>query len=409
MTTANDPIPDADGELPLSGIVVIDLTHIYNGPYATFLMAMAGATVIKIEPRNGEHLRHRAEAASAGVPFAMLNLNKRAVTLDFTKERGRGLLLQMIERADVVAENFAPGVLDRRGLGYEAARSVNPSIIYASGTGYGLSGPNRDYPAMDLTVQAMSGVLATTGEAGQPPVKAGPALADFSGGVHLYGAIATALFQRERTGRGRKLEVSMQEATYASLSSSIGMYFSRPDDGPPQRTGNRHSGRAESPYNVYPTRDGHVAIVGNHDRHFRQILELMGREDLFDDPRFLGLRARADHMDDVDELVGSWTAQFDKEPLASLLLERRVPCAPVREIPEVVRDKHMHERGALVWQEHPQLGRIVVQRSPMRYHGTRLTPLTPSAQLGQHNREIYGDWLGLDDDELRALIQEEVV
>ena len=130
MTTANDPIPDADGELPLSGIVVIDLTHIYNGPYATFLMAMAGATVIKIEPRNGEHLRHRAEAASAGVPFAMLNLNKRAVTLDFTKERGRGLLLQMIERADVVAENFAPGVLDRRGLGYEAAcRSIPRSSM----------------------------------------------------------------------------------------------------------------------------------------------------------------------------------------------------------------------------------------------------------------------------------------
>jgi CoA:oxalate CoA-transferase len=396
-------------ELPLSGIVVIDLTHIYNGPYATFLMAMAGATVIKIEPRNGEHLRHRADAASAGVPFAMLNLNKQAVTLDFTNERGKALLLSMIERADVVAENFAPGVLDRRGLGYEAAKSVNPRIVYASGSGYGLSGPNRDYPAMDLTVQAMSGVLATTGLAGEPPVKAGPALADFFGGVHLYGAIATALFDRERTGRGRKVEVSMQEATYASLSSSIGMYFSNPDEGPPRRTGNRHSGMAESPYNVYPTRDGHIAIVGNHNRHFREILELMGRDDLFDDPRFMGLRARADHMDEVDQLVGAWTAHFEKEALASLLLERRVPCAPVREIPEVVRDKHMHERGALAWQEHPQLGQIVVQRSPMRYHGTSQIPLTPSGALGEHNREVYVDWLGLDEDELEALAEAEVI
>lgn len=407
MRTPDSATPN--DALPLDGIVVVDLTHIYNGPYATFLMAMAGATIIKIEPRSGEHLRHRADAASAGVPFAMLNMNKRAATLDFTKERGRQLLLKMIERADVVAENFAPGVLDRRGVGYGAAVSVNPAIVYASGSGYGLSGPNRDFPAMDLTVQAMSGVLGTTGFADSPPLKAGPALADFFGGVHLYGAVVTALFDRERTGRGRKVEVSMQEATYASLSSSIGMYFAHPEEGPPKRTGNRHSGMAESPYNVYPTRDGHIAIVGNHDRHFRQILELMGRDDLFDDPRFLGLRARAEHMDDVDRLVADWTSRFDKEPLAQLLLERRVPCAPVREIPEVVRDRHMHERGALAWQDHPQLGRIVVQRSPMRYHGTRATPLVPSATLGEHNRDVYMDWLGLDENELQSLIREEVI
>lgn len=396
-------------DLPLSGIVVVDLTHIYNGPYATFLMAMAGATVIKVEPRTGEHLRHRADAASAGVPFAMLNLNKQGVTLDFTKDRGRRLLLKMVEQADVIVENFAPGVLDRRGLGYETMAQIKPDIIYASGSGYGLSGPYRDYPAMDLTVQAMSGVLATTGFADSPPVKAGPALSDFSGGVHLYGAIATALFERERTGRGRKVEVSMQEATYASLSSSIGMYFAHPEDGPPARRGNRHSGMAESPYNVYPTRDGYIAIVGNHDRHFQQILRLMNRPDLFEDPRFLGLRARAENMDDVDQLVGGWTARHDKESLADLLLEHRVPCAPVREIPEVVRDEHMHERGALVWQDHPQLGEIVVQRSPMRYEGSPPTPLKPSAKLGEHNREVYVEWLGLDESELESLYADEVI
>jgi CoA:oxalate CoA-transferase len=401
--------PEADLPLPLDGIVVVDLTHIYNGPYATFLMAMAGATVIKVEPRNGEHLRHRAEGASAGAPFAMLNANKQAITLDFTTDRGRELLLEMVARADVLAENFAPGVLDRRGLGYEAVKEINPRIIYASSSGYGLSGPNRDFPAMDLTVQAMSGVLATTGFEDSPPLKAGPALADFSGGVHLYGAITTALFERERTGRGRKVEVSMQEATYASLSSTIGMYFARPDAGPPKRTGNRHSGLAECPYNVYPTQDGFIAIVGNHDRHFRQILELMGRKDLFEDPRFVGLRARAENMETVDELVSGWTAQHDKEPLAAMLLERRVPCAPVREIPEVVRDQHMHERGTLLWQDHPQFGRIVVQRSPMRYHGLPMTDVTPSGTLGQDNESVYVNWLGLEPDEYRSLVDDEVV
>jgi crotonobetainyl-CoA:carnitine CoA-transferase CaiB-like acyl-CoA transferase len=400
--------PTAPRPLPLAGVTVLDLTHIYNGPYATFLMAMAGADVVKVEPPGGEHLRHRAELGGAAVPFAMLNANKRAITLDFKSERGHELLLDLAARADVVVENFAPGVLDRNGLGYEALSERNPQLVYASASGYGLSGPNRDFPAMDLTVQAMSGVLATTGLADSPPLKAGPALADFFGGVHLYGGIVTALFERERTGRGRLVEISMQEATYASLSSSIGMYFADPSE-PPRRTGNRHSGLAESPYNVYPTRDGFIAIVGNHDRHFLALLKLMEREDLAEDPRFIGLKARAAHMDEVDALVTEWTSRFDKEPLARRLLDARVPCAPVREIPDVVRDEHMHARGALAWQDHPSFGRIVVQRSPMRYRGSELIELQPSAELGEHNAAVLRDWLGLDEQELAELVRERIV
>lgn len=395
-------------DLPLEGVAVLDLTHIYNGPYATFLMAMAGADVIKVEPRGGEHLRHRADLASAAVPYAMLNSNKRTITLDFKKDRGRELLLELARQVDVVVENFAPGVLDRNGIGYAALSQVNPRLIYATATGYGLDGPNRDLQAMDLTVQAMCGVLATTGFAESVPLKAGPAVADFFGGVHLYGGIATALFERERTGRGRVVEVSMQESTYASLSSSIGMFFTDQSK-PPARTGNRHSGLAESPYNVYPTRDGYIAIVGNHDRHFAAILKLMGREDLADDPRFKGLRARAEHMEAVDELLAGWTATYDKQELADLLRESRVPSAPVREIPEVVNDEHMHERGALEWIDHPEYGHIVVQRSPMRYHDSALPKLRPSAGLGADNDAVYGDLLGLDAEEIEALRKDEVL
>jgi formyl-CoA transferase len=395
-------------KLPLAGVKVIDLTHIYNGPYATFLMAMAGAEVIKVEPRDGEHLRHRADLASAAVPYAMLNSNKRTITLDFKKEKGKELLLDLARQVDVVVENFAPGVLDRNGIGYEALAAVNPSVVYATATGYGLDGPNRDLQAMDLTVQAMCGVLATTGFADSVPLKAGPAVADFFGGVHLYGGIVTALFDRERTGEGRVVEVSMQESTYASLSSSIGMFFTDQSK-PPARTGNRHSGLAESPYNVYPTRDGYIAIVGNHDRHFVAMLRLMGREDLKDDPRFKGLRGRAENMDAVDQLVGEWTSTYDKQELADLLRENRVPSAPVREIPEVVNDAHMHERGTLQWIDHPEYGRIVVQRSPMRYHGSDLPELRPSAALGEHNEEVYGELLGLDAERLETLEEEGVL
>ena len=215
----------AQPEAPLSGITVIDLSHVYNGPYATFLMAMAGATVIKVEPHGGEHLRSRGDMGGAALPFAMLNSNKRCVTLNLKAEQGKALLREMAARADVLVENFAPGVMDRLGLGAEALRALNPRLIYGSSSGYGKSGPYRDYPAMDLVMQDMSGVIRVTGHADQPPVKAGPALCDFSAGVHLYGAIMTALYERERTGKGRVVEVSMQDATYASLATLLEVGF----------------------------------------------------------------------------------------------------------------------------------------------------------------------------------------
>ncbi len=282
----------------LEGVVVIDLSHIYNGPYATFLMAMAGATVIKIEPLGGEHLRIRANLGGASLPFAMLNCNKKAITLNLKSERGRSLLLDMVRKADVLVENFAPGVTDRLGIGATVLQEANPRLIYASSSGYGRSGPYRDYPAMDLTVQAMSGVMSITGFQDREPVKAGPAVCDFFAGTHLFGGIMMALYEREKTGKGKTVEVSMQEAVYASLSSNLGMYHGSGGKLPP-RTGNRHGGLAESPYNVYPARDGHIAIICNNNRHFFALLKAMGRDELQDDPRFCDLKSRIKHINEV--------------------------------------------------------------------------------------------------------------
>ena len=178
---------------PLESVTVIDLGQIYNGPYATFLMAMAGARVIKIEPRDGEHLRRRGNVGGAGLPFAMLNSNKLSVTLNLKSERGPALLFDMVKRGDVLLENFAPGTTDRLGIGWQRLKQINPRLIYASGSGYGLTGPYRDYPAMDLTVQAMAGVMSVTGFPDRPPVKAGPAICDFFGGIHLFAAVMTAV------------------------------------------------------------------------------------------------------------------------------------------------------------------------------------------------------------------------
>src|SRR5215211_865077 len=210
---------------PLHGIRVVDLTRVYSGPYCTFLLAMAGADVIKVEPPEGDSLRNRKGPGGAALPFAMLNANKRMVTLNLKEERGWLLLRSLMATADVLVENFRPGVMDRIGLGRDAVRAGFPRLIYASASGYGSDGPYRDYPAMDLTVQAMSGVMSITGFPENAPVKSGAALCDFFGGVHLYGAIVTALLHRERTGEGSQVDVAMLEAVYPSLASSIGMTY----------------------------------------------------------------------------------------------------------------------------------------------------------------------------------------
>ncbi len=378
---------------PLSGVTVIDLSHVYNGPYATFLMAMAGADVIKVEPHGGEHLRSRGDMGGAALPFAMLNANKRAVTLNLKDERGRALLREMVARADVLVENFAPGVMDRLGVGATALQAINPRLVYASSSGYGKSGPYRDFPAMDLVMQAMSGVIAVTGFPDQPPVKAGPAVCDFSAGVHLYAAVATALFDRERTGRGRVVEVSMQDAIYASLASNIGMHHSSHGKGP-SRTGNRHGGLGISPYNVYRASDGYVVINAPGDQHFCAILDVIGRANLRDDPRFTTRGARVEHMLEVDALLEGWTSQRPKHEVSRDLLAAGVPCAPVRELGEVIEDENMHARGSLQWVDHPELGHVVLPHSPLRFEDTARVAMKPSPRLGQDNESVFADWLG---------------
>lgn len=396
-----EPAADATSGQPLAGITVIDLSHVYNGPYATLLMALAGATVIKVEPFGGEHLRSRGDMGGAALPFAMLNSNKRPVTLNLKAEAGRDLLREMAARADILVENFAPGVMDRLGIGATELRRINPRLIYGSSSGYGTTGPYRDYPAMDLVMQAMCGVINSTGFPDQPPVKAGAALCDFMAGIHLYGAIMTALYARERSGQGRVVEVSMQDATYASLASNLGMLHAR-GAAAPARTGNRHGGLGISPYNVYRAADGYVVLNAPGDHHFRAILDVMGRGDLKDDPRFTSRSSRVQHVADVDALIEGWTAALPRNEVARRMLDAKVPCAPVRDLSEVMNDENMHARGSLQWIDHPELGRVVLPHSPLMFTGAERVAIDPSRPLGASNDEVFGDWLGHDADQLAA-------
>jgi crotonobetainyl-CoA:carnitine CoA-transferase CaiB-like acyl-CoA transferase len=406
VSTTSDVPPRA---LPLQGIVVVDLGQIYLGPYATFLMAKAGATVIKVEPPAGEPARRRSTVGrGASLPFCMLNANKRCVTINLKTERGRDLLLGLVRRADVLIENFAPGVLDKLGVGWSVLRTTNPRLIYASGTGFGLSGPDREQLAMDLTIQAASGAMSVTGFADSGPLKSGVAFADIISGVHLYGAVVTALFDRERSGQGRLVEVAMLEAVFPTLASNLGMLYSSNGKGA-ARTGNRHGGLSVAPYNVYSCADGHVALICQLESHWRGLTDAMGRPDLVNDSRFSDNARRVAHMDETDAVVAAWTATKSRKQLAELSIEHKFICSPVRELPEVVNDRHMHERGMLEWIDHPELGRVVLPGSPLRFHGSMRESAVPSESLGASNTAIFSEMLGVRGEELSRLAAEGVI
>jgi crotonobetainyl-CoA:carnitine CoA-transferase CaiB-like acyl-CoA transferase len=386
--------------MPLAGITVLDFGQVYQGPYATLLMATAGADVIKIEPPNGEPLRRRAPPGkSTTFPIAMLNSNKRAITLNLKDERGKQLLFRMAAKGDVLLENFAPGVMDRLGVGFRVLHEINPRLVYASGSGYGLSGPDRDNLAMDLTIQAVSGLISVTGEPDRPPLKSGPAVVDFLSGIHLYAAVMTALYERSVTGIGRLVEVAMQEAAYPTLTSQLEAYWRSGKT--PERTGNASHNRV--PINVYPAKDGYVAMNLAVEGHWHNLLAAMGREDLRDDPRYSSPAARVENRELVDATIADWTKTLGKMEIFAVAKQRRIPLAPVREVDEVMHDRHMHERGFLDDIEHDEIGAITVPTSPLRFHGADRRKTTPSPKLGQHNDQIYGGWLGLSADEIGEL------
>jgi len=387
---------------PLEGMLVLDLGQVYNGPYCGLLLGFMGARVLKIEPPEGDVVRRRKRDVEP-YPLVMLNSNKESVVLNLKHPEGKALFLRLARKADVVVENFAAGVMDRLGLGWEALRAQNPRLVYGVGNGFGLTGPYRDLPAMDLTIQAMSGIMNATGYPDRPPVKAGPAVSDFLAGVHLFAGILGALLHRERTGQGQLVEVAMLEASIMALASAVGAFMDA-DGGVPERTGNRHPALAIAPYNVYPTNDGYVAIFTASERHWHSIARVLGREDLLENPAYASTPARAARMEEIDAMVEAWTRQRGKDAVMVALTKAHVPCAPVRTAREVVNDPHLLERGVWVDVEHPRRGKTRVPISPIRLHGSApATVERPAPRLGQDTDRVLSELLGLRAGELAAL------
>jgi crotonobetainyl-CoA:carnitine CoA-transferase CaiB-like acyl-CoA transferase len=383
---------------------VLDLGHVFQGPYATFLMAMAGADVIKIEPPRGDMSRRRAR--DGDYPFRALHSCKRAIVLNLKTERGREILLQLSRAADVLVENFAPAVMPRLGLHPAVFHAVNPRLIYASGSGFGRTGPDANRLALDLTIQAMSGLMSTTGEKGGRPLKAGVPIADFTSGAHLYGAIVTALYERERTGRGRVVEVSMLESVFATLLPAAGhAYHSHVV---PQRSGNRHVADSYVPFDMFEAADGWVTIVCATDEHWLNLCNAMGRPDLTADASLRGLHGRVAQIEEVTAMITEWTSSRTRAQICEQCERHHVPAAPLRDVIEVLTDPHLQARGFLT-EYLTDTGTVALPNSPMRYEGSSLRALTPAPSLGEHTDRVLSELCGLGDAELAALRREGVI
>jgi crotonobetainyl-CoA:carnitine CoA-transferase CaiB-like acyl-CoA transferase len=392
--------------LPLEGYRVIELAQIYAGPYCGLQLAHFGAEVIKIEPPGtGELLRNRPPAKhGTNYGFLMLNTGKKSVSLNLKDARGREILFRILADADVLLENYAPGALERLGLGYDDLAARFPRLVYASSKGYGPDSRFAQLGALDFTIQAASGIISMTGYADRPGVRVTAALIDTSTGMHLAAGILAALLERGRTGRGRKVEVAMLDICMPAINGAIGVVQ---DGYKVRRLGNRHP--TTCPCNTYPCADGEIWIYCLTEANWHQLARLMAREDLITNPGYKDHHSRFKLVDLLDGMVGEWTSAQKRDELLSLLLANNIPCAPVREIDEVAADPELPARNLVRDGTIAEHDDIKVLGSAIKMSGLRGDEIPPHVpELGEHTAEVLRS-VGISAEELEQLRRDSVI
>ena len=397
----------------LEGIRIVDLTQFEAGTSCTETLAWLGAEVIKIEPPGkGEQGRY-AHAGSGDSPyFMLLNANKRSVTCNLKSDEGKKLLTRLIEESDVFVENFAPGVIDRLGFSYDVVRKINPRMIYAQIKGFAPDGPFAKYLAFDPIAQAAGGGLSITGETDGRPLKPGLNVGDTGAGLHAVIGIVGALYQRQFTDKGQRIEVSMQDAVinFGRIAYAAQAMFGKPAP----RAGNQSIIAGTSPSEVYPCKGGgpndycyiYTTRAGNHQ--WEALLRVIGREELKDDPRFIGPRDRQKNYAAVDEAVSAWTRNYTKHEVMKMCGDANVPASAVFDTVELSSDPHLRKRGTFVTVKHPTAGDFTLPGFMVKMSGSHV-PVGPSPLLAADNEAIYGGLLGLGKDELEELRKKQAI
>ncbi|HEU4367765.1 MAG TPA: CoA transferase [Methylomirabilota bacterium] len=391
-------------EQALGDVTVLDLGQVIAMPFCTMLLADLGARVIKVESR--ERGRERVslgikrvrDGVEERVPAAQYReRNKLAVSLELKTPQGVALFKELVRHADVVAENFSVGTMDRLGLGWDDLRAINPRLVYASVTAFGQHGPYADQRGYDILAQAISGYLSITGFPENPPTKSGQSISDYYAGMLCAFSIVSALHYRTRTGQGQRVDIALLDSLVVALDN-LGERYTV---GGEVLTRSGNVAFTGSSTGVYTTADGHVAVsAGASDAVWRRFCAIIGREDLSRDPAFATAAARRDRRDDIAAVVQAWTSTRPKADVVRMLAQGGVPAAPVNNVAEMVADPQVHAREMFVERDHPVYGRLKITGTPLKLSTTpgRIRSLAPMP--GENNEEVFCGLLGHSKDDL---------
>lgn len=393
--------------LPLDGVKVLDFTAVMAGPYCTLMLADMGAEVTKVEtfPEGDASRRFDPKVNDESYCFAVLNRNKKSLALDMKQPAGRQIFMKLAAQADIMVENYRPGVMKKLGIDYASVNAINPGIIYASVSGFGQTGPYSRKGGFDIIAQGMSGIMTMTGEPGGRPAKVGIAMNDVAAGATALYAILGAYIGKLKSGKGQYLETSLLEAGLAWTFWEAGAYFGSGEM--PLANGTRH--RRSTPYQAYRTKDGYVTVGANNEKLWTNLcVQVLGRPDLLKDPRFEGLPARLTNIDALEKEI---EAVFATQPTAhwvKKLDDAGVPGGPVYTYDQALEDPHVLARKMVVEIDHPRIGRMKMLGLPVKASGEFAAIRTPAPWLGQHTGQVLRG-LGYSDDEIAALYAQKVI
>lgn len=396
------------GMRPLDGIRVLDLTRVVSGPFCTMQLGDLGAEVIKVErPGAGDDSRAFAPPwqGDQSAYFLSINRNKQGVAIDLKSAAGRDLLWRLIAVSDVLVENFRPGAMDRLGMGWDAVHARRPALVYASISGFGDSGAQRERAGYDVIVQGEAGIMDLTGQPDGPPQKVGTSIADLVSGLTAAQGILAALYARRDTGLGQHVTVSMYEAVAALLTFNAGIHFATGVS--PRRRGNGHA--TIVPYETFEAADGWINLGVANDDLWRRFCAVAGRGDIVDDPRFAKAADRVRNRDDLLPIVCAIIRQRPRDAWLESLDAAGVPCGAIRSVGEVCDGALLRERGMIAAVEHPSAGTVRMVKSPVGLSATPLDGYAPPPRLGEHTDAVLRDLLGLDAAEIAEFREQGVV
>ena len=386
---------------PLEGVRILELGQIIAGTYGSQLLSDLGAEVIKVETPEGDLGRIPSVGPYKGLSalFLTFNRNKKSIVIDLKNQAGRRVFYDLVKVADVVIDNFRPGVLERLKIDYDRLSAINPRIIQCSVTGFGSEGEYKDYPALDLVIQAISGHMAVTGEPGRPPARVGIPLADLSGGFFSAQGILAALYDRERTGKGRKVELSMFDAMLNLLSYIGTIWLTKGELPKPPGSAHEYS----VPWQAFEASDGYLVVATRQEAFWRKLCEALGAAALADDPRY---KTNPDRLKNRATLVPQLEDIFRTRTVADWLTRLRaaeVPAAPVNNLDAAFAEPPVAEREMIVEYDHPQVGKVRLPGNPIKMSGMGKTVSNPAPRVGEHTDAVLGGLLDLSGDQIAAL------